>query len=144
MSVQVHPLRALRFAALMQLELDTPLDQGGSALSVGQRQLLCMARALLKKATILLIDEATSNVDHVTDAHIQSTIRSAFADVTVLTIAHRINTIIDSDKVLVLSDGAVSEFDSPSVLLARPGSTFAALVQDMQTATAMGSKQHGA
>lgn len=99
-----------------------------------------MARALLKKATILLIDEATSNVDHATDAHIQRTIRSAFADVTVLTIAHRINTIIDSDKVLVLADGKVSEFGSPDKLLALPDSAFAALVRDMQGTAVSGAK----
>jgi ABC-type multidrug transport system fused ATPase/permease subunit len=114
--------------ALLQEGLDAPLEEGGSNLSVGQRQLLCMARALLKRSTILLMDEATSNVDNETDTLIQKTIRTAFANCTVLTIAHRLHTIIDSDKILVLESGEVKEFASPQVLLRRQGSAFRALV----------------
>jgi ABC-type multidrug transport system fused ATPase/permease subunit len=113
-----------------QAGLDTELQEGGSNLSVGQRQLLCMARALLKKARILLMDEATSNVDNATDALIQSTIRSAFARCTILTIAHRLHTIVDSDAILVLDAGEVAEFGAPSELMSRPDSRFRALVQD--------------
>ena len=103
-------------------------------MSVGQRQLLCMARALLKKSTILLMDEATSNVDHDTDALIQKTIRTAFADCTVLTIAHRLHTIIDSDKILLLDKGEVAEFDAPATLLRRSDSKFRALVREAGSA----------
>ena len=114
----------------LQRGLDAPLDEGGSNLSVGQRQLLCMARALLKKSTILLMDEATSNVDNDTDSLIQNTIRTAFKECTVLTIAHRLHTIIDSDKILMLDKGTVCEFDSPRALLKRPGSKFRGLVKE--------------
>jgi ABC-type multidrug transport system fused ATPase/permease subunit len=108
--------------------LDAPLEEGGTNLSVGQRQLLCMARALLKQSMVLLMDEATSNVDNETDALIQSTVRSEFAECTVLTIAHRLHTIIDSDKILLLDNGGVAEFAAPQELLKRPGSAFRALM----------------
>lgn len=97
--------------------LDAVLGEAGSNLSSGQRQLLCMARALLRRARILVLDEATSNVDTASDALIQETVREAFADCTVLTIAHRLHSILDSDRVLVLEDGKVKEFDTPSNLL---------------------------
>lgn len=97
--------------------LDSVLGEAGSNLSSGQRQLLCMARALLRKARVLVLDEATSNVDTASDALIQETVRAAFADCTVLTIAHRLNSILDSDRVLVLEDGRVKEFDTPEALL---------------------------
>ncbi len=93
------------------------LGEAGSNLSSGQRQLLCMARALLRKAKVLVLDEATSNVDTASDALIQETVRAAFADCTVLTIAHRLHSILDSDRILVLEDGRVKEFDTPEHLL---------------------------
>jgi ABC-type multidrug transport system fused ATPase/permease subunit len=123
-------LRSLPPRRRVQKGLDTPLEEGGSNLSVGQRQLLCMARALLKRSTLLLMDEATSNVDNDTDALIQRTVRTAFRDCTVLTIAHRLHTIIDSDKILMLDAGRVAEYDAPRALLQRPGSAFRALVND--------------
>ena len=93
------------------------LDEAGSNLSTGQRQLLCMARALLCKAKVLVLDEATSNVDSVSDALIQETVKAAFADCTVLTVAHRLHGVVDSDRILVLEDGRVKEFDTPESLL---------------------------
>ena len=93
------------------------LGEAGSNLCSGQRQLLCMARALVRKAKVLVLDEATSNVDTASDAHIQETVRAAFAECTVLTIAHRLHSILDSDRILVLEDGRVKQFDTPENLL---------------------------
>ncbi|KYO39998.1 multidrug resistance-associated protein 1 [Alligator mississippiensis] len=106
-----------------------PISEAGENLSVGQRQLLCLARALLRKSKILVLDEATAAVDLETDQLIQSTIRSEFADCTVLTVAHRLHTIMDSNRVLVLQAGRIAEFDSPEVLLQQQG-VFTALAKD--------------
>lgn len=88
---------------------------------MGQKQLLCLARALLRKNRFLVLDEATSNVDMTTDAFIQKTIREMFADTTVITIAHRLNTISDYDKVLVMDKGQVVESGSPFELIQKGG-----------------------
>ena len=106
-----------------------PLENGGANLSAGQRQLLCMARALLKEARVLLLDEATANLDAETDALLQRTLAqsAAVGAATVLTIAHRLDTIMHSDKVLVMDAGRVAEFDSPEALKATPGSIFGGL-----------------
>jgi len=110
--------------------LDHVLPSGGSNFSIGQRQLICMARALLRKTKILLIDEATANVDPETDDIIQNIIRTEFSNCTTLTIAHRINTIIDSDRILVLEAGEVCEFDSPKKLLEKEDSIFSGMVDE--------------
>ena len=101
----------------------------GENWSQGQRQLLCLGRALLRKCKILLLDEATSSLDFETDQEIQKTIRTAFAGNTVLTIAHRINTILDSDKILVMDDGRAAEFSSPKALMQDPTSLFSDIVR---------------
>jgi ABC-type multidrug transport system fused ATPase/permease subunit len=93
------------------LNLSSPISESGSNLSQGQRQLLCLARALLKDPKVLLMDEATASIDYATDAKIQETIREIKN--TTITIAHRLQTIIDYDKVLVLDKGEVIEYDSP-------------------------------
>lgn len=98
--------------------LDAVISENGSNLSAGQKQLLCLARALLNPSKVLILDEATASVDRQTDKIIHETIKSEFKDRTILTIAHRLETIMDSDRVLVLDHGRVKEFDSPKNLLA--------------------------
>ena len=102
--------------------------EGGKNFSVGQRQLLCMARALLRDPKILLLDEATAAVDRDTDIFLQRMIRKYFADKTVLTIAHRLDTIMDSDRVLVLDAGKVAECDAPRNLVSQSNGLFRGLV----------------
>ncbi|KAH8075365.1 ATPase [Aureococcus anophagefferens] len=113
------------FVASLTNGLDELLQEGGSNLSVGQRQLVCIARALLRKPKILVLDEATASIDNETDAAIQKQIRTNFKASTTITIAHRLHTILDSDLVLVLDDGHVLEFDAPKALLAKDGPAFA-------------------
>lgn len=108
--------------------LDAQVLEQGKNFSVGQRQLMCLARALLTKAKILCIDEATASIDHQTDQLIQQTIRTEFANSTVMTIAHRINTIMDSDSILVMDNGQIAEFAPPNTLLKDPESLFYKLV----------------
>ncbi|KAK2578493.1 hypothetical protein KPH14_002054 [Odynerus spinipes] len=102
----------------------------GSNFSVGQRQLICLARAILRNNRILMLDEATANVDPQTDALIQHTIRKKFRTCTVLTVAHRLNTIMDSDKVLVMDKGRMAEYDHPHILLQNSYSQFTSLVKE--------------
>ncbi|WLF76933.1 ATP-binding cassette bilirubin transporter bpt1 [Lodderomyces elongisporus] len=111
--------------------LDAHIEEGGANLSAGQKQLLCLARALLNETSkILVLDEATAAVDFQTDKIIQETIREQFKDKTILTIAHRIDTIMDSDKILVLDKGEVAEFDTPQNLLKDKQSIFYSLASE--------------
>ncbi|XP_063555579.1 multidrug resistance-associated protein 1 isoform X5 [Gorilla gorilla gorilla] len=109
------------FVSALPNKLDHECAEGGENLSVGQRQLVCLARALLRKTKILVLDEATAAVDLETDDLIQSTIRTQFEDCTVLTIAHRLNTIMDYTRVIVLDKGEIQEYGSPSDLLQQRG-----------------------
>ncbi|XP_041517852.1 ATP-binding cassette sub-family C member 2 [Microtus oregoni] len=105
----------------LQLGLYHEVTEGGDNLSIGQRQLLCLGRALLRKSKILVLDEATAAVDLETDNLIQTTIRSEFSHCTVVTIAHRLHTIMDSDKIMVLDSGKIVEYGSPEELLSKMG-----------------------
>uniref|UniRef100_A0A8B9Y3L4 Multidrug resistance-associated protein 4 n=1 Tax=Bos mutus grunniens TaxID=30521 RepID=A0A8B9Y3L4_BOSMU len=117
-------------------KMDTELVESGSNLSVGQKQLVCLARAILRKNQILIIDEATAHVDPSTDELIQKKIREKFAQCTVLTIAHRLSTIIDSDRIMVLDSGRLEEYDEPYVLLQNRDGLFYKMVQQLGKAKA--------
>ncbi|KAL8683729.1 MAG: hypothetical protein Q9186_000363 [Xanthomendoza sp. 1 TL-2023] len=108
--------------------LASPVAESGSNLSQGQRQLLCLARALLKAPKVLLMDEATASIDYATDSKIQETLREV-KDSTIITIAHRLQTIIDYDKVLVLDKGEVVEYDAPWELISQEGGIFQAMCE---------------
>lgn len=116
--------------------LNTEVSEGGNNFSVGQRQLVCLARALIRNNKILVMDEATANVDPHTDSLIQTTIRNKFADCTVLTIAHRLHTVMDSDKILVMNSGRVEEFNHPYLLLQHKAGVLYNLVEATGTSTA--------
>ncbi|KAG2290989.1 hypothetical protein Bca52824_037658 [Brassica carinata] len=118
------------------LGLDAEVSEAGENFSVGQRQLLSLARALLRRSKILVLDEATAAVDVRTDVLIQKTIREEFKSCTMLIIAHRLNTIIDCDKVLVLDSGKVQEFSTPENLLSNGESSFSKMVQSTGAANA--------
>lgn len=111
-------------------KLNSTVVENGENWSVGQRQLVCLGRALLKRSRILVLDEATASVDTATDGVIQRIIRSEFADCTVITVAHRIHSVVDSDLVLVLSEGRILEYDSPLKLLENKSSAFSKLIQE--------------
>ncbi|KAH9903343.1 multidrug resistance-associated ABC transporter [Cubamyces lactineus] len=104
--------------------LDTQVSPGGTNFSQGQRQLIAMARALLRRSAIIILDEATSSIDFATDAKIQATIREEFGDSLLLTVAHRLRTVIDYDRLIVLDKGEVAEFDTPLNLIQKEGGIF--------------------
>ena len=125
-------------------QLEYRVNETGSNFSVGERQLVCLARALVQKSKIIVMDEATANVDFKTDNLIQEVIRHKFKDSTVLTIAHRLNTIMDYDKVLILDGGRMVEFDKPEILI-QNGGIFAELVKNSyaRKSEAIGVKSEG-
>ncbi|CAI0378890.1 unnamed protein product [Linum tenue] len=110
--------------------LDSAVTENGENWSMGQRQLVCLGRVLLKKSKVLVLDEATASVDTATDNLIQQTLRQHFFDSTVITIAHRITSVLDSDMVLLLSHGSIEEYDTPARLLDNESSSFAQLVAE--------------
>ncbi|XP_071784198.1 ATP-binding cassette sub-family C member 9-like isoform X1 [Asterias amurensis] len=110
--------------------LDSAISEGGENFSVGQRQLFCLARAFLRKSRILIMDEATASIDLETDKVLQGVVTNAFAERTVLTIAHRITTILNSDRILVLNEGRVAEYGTPNDLMEKEGGIFASFVRD--------------
>ncbi|XP_019059099.1 PREDICTED: ABC transporter C family member 7-like [Tarenaya hassleriana] len=111
-------------------KLDSSVAENGQNWSMGQRQLVCLGRVLLKKSKVLVLDEATASVDTATDNLIQQTLRQHFSNCTIITIAHRISSVIDSDMVVVLNQGLIEEHDSPARLLEDKFSSFAKLVAE--------------
>ncbi|WWC60298.1 uncharacterized protein I303_102867 [Kwoniella dejecticola CBS 10117] len=122
-------------ATPQRLTLDTQIAAAGGNLSQGQRQLVALARALVRNSKVLILDEATASVDFETDALIQRSIRNLPSSTTVLTVAHRLSTVMDYDKILVLGSGKVLEYDSPNTLRSNPNSYFAKLVLAMEGGT---------
>ncbi|KAJ3215100.1 hypothetical protein HDU67_000804 [Dinochytrium kinnereticum] len=126
----------------MENGIEASVHAGGENLSVGQRQLLCLARAMVRKPRLVVLDECTANVDLETDHQIQQSLRENLKGATILTIAHRLNTVIDYDRILVLDQGEVAEFDSPANLLEKDGrdggvqSVFSKLVEETGAANA--------
>ncbi|XP_059179062.1 multidrug resistance-associated protein 1-like [Physella acuta] len=118
------------FVSKLPHELDYLVEEGGENLSMGQRQLVCLARALLRKRKILIFDEATSAADIGTYNLVQKTIETAFSDCTVITVAHRIHTVLNYDKVIVMERGRVVEFDSPKTLLKNTNSKFYSITHE--------------
>ncbi|XP_077529739.1 multidrug resistance-associated protein 1-like [Haemaphysalis longicornis] len=118
------------FVTGLEMGLQHNITEGGDNISVGQRQLVCLARALLRKSRILILDEATAAVDMETDDLIQATIRREFSDCTIITIAHRLNTVLDYDRIMVLDRGDIVEFDAPRELLKQESSVFYQLAKD--------------
>ena len=109
------------YVSSLENKLSSPVVENGENLSVGQRQLICLGRAILMKPKILIMDEATASVDAEADKLIQASIKTHFKDTTVLSIAHRLNTIADFDRVLVLHDGNLMEYDTPYQLFQKNG-----------------------
>lgn len=106
------------------------MTENGENWSMGQRQLVCLGRVILKKSKVLVLDEATASVDTATDNLIQKTLRKQFSESTVITIAHRITSVLDSDMVLLLDNGVIVEHDTPARLLENKSSLFAKLVAE--------------
>lgn len=125
-----------RFVAELPGGLSATVNEGGSNFSCGQRQLFCLARALLRRCKVIVLDEATANIDVETDSAIQRTIRREFGGATVLVVAHRLGTVIDSDLMLVLEHGRLAEFGAPEQLLASPNSALAGFLRELQRGVA--------
>ncbi|KAL1426956.1 hypothetical protein MTO96_003255 [Rhipicephalus appendiculatus] len=117
------------FVSKHPLGLLLEIEDGAENLSAGQRQLLCLARALLRRPRVLLLDEATSRMDGDTDRLVQKTLQEGFSHCTVLTIAHRLNTVLHCDRILVMSEGCVAEFGTAAELAANPSSVFGAMAR---------------
>ena len=125
-----------RAVAALDGGLEAAMEEGGSNWSVGERQLLCFARALLRSPRVLLLDEATASVDHATDARVQRAIRTALRATTLLTVAHRLQTVFDYERLVCMADGKCVEAGAPNELLQREGSMLQGVVASLGTRAA--------
>ncbi|KAG9403119.1 hypothetical protein AC1031_006663 [Aphanomyces cochlioides] len=114
----------------MPPDLECPIEENGENFSVGERQMLCMARALLRQAKIVVMDEATAAIDTTTDQNLQRVIRKEFASSTVLTIAHRLDTVLDCDRILVFGHGRLEQCVSPKSLISQGNGIFFELCRE--------------
>ncbi|XP_071390037.1 ATP-binding cassette sub-family C member 5-like isoform X2 [Centroberyx affinis] len=126
--LSIIPQDPVLFSGTLPLKLDSEVVENGENFSVGERQLLCVARVLLRQCKVLILDEATAAMDSETDALVQETLRSSFQHCTTLTIAHRLHTVLNCHRVMVLNQGQVVEFDEPSKLLANENSRFCSML----------------
>ncbi|KAG8740686.1 hypothetical protein FRC12_015909 [Ceratobasidium sp. 428] len=127
----------------MRIGLDTPVANGGTNFSVGQRQMLALARAIVRRSWVLILDEATAAIDHDNDSVIQKSIRTELKGLTLIIIAHRLQTVCDADKILVLDEGKMVEFDTPAALLGKRDGVFKALVDESSDRNALYSLVQG-
>jgi len=138
----MEALSCVRLADGVNMDiLDAPVEEGGDNFSVGERQLLCLARAMLSKPKLLVLDEATASVDSETDAFVQRMLQTRFENTTLLTVAHRLNTIMNYDQVLVMSDGKAAEFGPPGKLLENEKGVFSELVRNTGKESAVALKK---
>ncbi|KAI0742214.1 hypothetical protein C8Q80DRAFT_1186678 [Daedaleopsis nitida] len=130
-SLQLATAESPTHGESMRLTLDSPIASSGGNLSVGQRQIVALARAIVRRSKLLVLDEATSAIDYETDTFIQNSLREQLGpDVTVITVAHRLQTVMDADKIMVLDAGRIAEFGTPSVLLQNEKGLLRALVEE--------------
>ena len=134
-------VKCKEFISRQGLGLDAPVEEFGGNYSAGQRQMLCLARAMLRDTRVVCLDEATASVDTETDENMQKVIAQEFSACTILTIAHRINTIIENDIIVCLDAGKLVAADSPAAMLADPKSIFSQLVDETGEASARNLRQ---
>ena len=126
-------LKAAKLDTLIAEEgLAMKISENGNNLSSGQKQLICICRAILRKSRVVILDEATANIDIVTEQTIQNLIDTSLSGSTVLTVAHRLNTIISSNKILVLDYGRIVEFDTPKILMEDKSGYFSTLLTEIK------------
>jgi ABC-type multidrug transport system fused ATPase/permease subunit len=130
-------MTSLKEIFMQRKQLNSDISENGENLSMGERQLISIARSILKPTRIVLVDEATANIDVKTESIIYKAMNEAFKNSTVITVAHRLNTVINSDRILVLEGGLLKEYDNPQVLLKNPNSFFASLYNESQKESKM-------
>lgn len=122
--IMVEILNELGFKSFLEIDLDMKIEANGANLSIGERQIICFCRVLLSKRKLVIMDESTASIDLKSEERIQRTLINSFNDCTMIIIAHRLQTIMHCDRIMVLKNGKIIEFDSPKKLLAKPNGYF--------------------